>query len=54
MTITKEQFKLFNNNFKVVEITNDVSEYQANLDFDDIINHQDNYSSSDYFLDVKI
>lgn len=53
MPITKEQFELFDKNFEVIETTKDISEYRANLDFDDIINHQENYSSGDYFLDVN-
>lgn len=53
MSITKEQFELFNKIFDVIETTRDISEHRANLDFDDIINHQDNYSSGDYFLDIN-
>lgn len=41
MTITKEQFKLFNDNFEVVEITNDVSEYKAMFDYEDINKKED-------------
>lgn len=51
MTITKEQFELFNNNFKVVEITNNVSEYQAMINYDDIIKQED--SPGESFLDVN-
>lgn len=51
MTITKEQFELFNNNFKVVEITNNVSEYQAMFNYDDIIKQED--SPGESFLDVN-
>lgn len=51
MTITKEQFKLFNNNFEVVEITNDVSEYQAIFNYEDINKQED--SPGESFLDVN-
>ena len=51
MTITKEQFELFNNNFEVVEITNDVSEYQAILNYEDINKQED--SPGESFLDVN-
>ena len=51
MTITKEQFELFNNNFEVVEITNDVSEYQAIFNYEDINKQED--SPGESFLDVN-
>lgn len=51
MTITKEEFELFNNNFEVVEITNDVSEYQAILNYEDINKQED--SPRESFLDVN-
>ena len=51
MTITKEQFELFNNNFEVIEITNDVSEYQAIFNYEDIIKQED--SPGESFLDVN-
>ena len=51
MTITKEQFKLFNDNFEVVEITNDVSEYQAIFNYEDINKQED--SPGESFLDVN-
>ena len=41
MTITKEQFELFNNNFEVIEIKNDVSEYQAIFNYEDINKQED-------------
>lgn len=51
MTITKEQFELFNNNFEVIEITNDVSEYKAMFNYEDIIKQED--SPGESFLDVN-
>lgn len=51
MSITKEQFELFNNNFEVVEITNDVSEYKAMFNYEDIIKQEDSPGKS--FLDVN-
>ena len=51
MTITKDQFKLFNDNFEVVEITNDVSEYKAMFDYEDINKQED--SPGESFLDVN-
>lgn len=51
MTITKEQFELFNNNFEVIEITNDVSEYQAIFNYEDINKQED--SPGESFLDVN-
>lgn len=51
MTITKEQFKLFIDNFEVVEITNDVSEYQAIFNYEDINKQED--SPGESFLDVN-
>ena len=47
----KEQFELFNNNFEVVEITNDVSEYQAIFNYEDINKQED--SPGESFLDVN-
>ena len=52
MTITKEQFKLFNTNFEVIEITNDVSEHRADLDYEEIINAEEN-SPGDFFLETN-
>lgn len=51
MTITKEQFELFNNNFEVVEITKNVSEYKAMFDYEDINKKED--SPGESFLDVN-
>lgn len=51
MTITKEQFELFNNNFEVVEITNNVSEHQAMFNYEDILKQEDYPSES--FLDLN-
>lgn len=51
MTITKEQFELFNNNFEVVEITNDVSEHQAMFNYEDILKQEDYPGES--FLDLN-
>ena len=51
MTITKEQFELFNNNFEVIEITNDVSEHKALFDYNDIIENNDN--SENFFLNIN-
>lgn len=52
MTITKEQFELFNNNFEVIEITNDVSEHKADLDYEEIINAEED-SPGDFFLETN-
>lgn len=52
MTITKEQFKLFNTNFEVIEITNDVSEHRADLDYEEIINAEED-SPGDFFLETN-
>lgn len=52
MTISKEQFELFNNNFEVIEITNDVSEHRADLDYEEIINAKEN-SPGDLFLETN-
>lgn len=49
MTITKEQFELFNTNFEVIEITNDVSEHRADLDYKEIINAEED-SPGDFFF----
>lgn len=51
MTITKEQFELFNNNFEVVEITNDVSEHQAMFNYEDILKQE--YYPGESFLDLN-
>ena len=51
MTITKEQFELFNTNFEVIEITNDVSEYQAMFNYEDILKQEDYPGES--FLDLN-
>ena len=51
MTITKEQFELFNNNFEVVEITNDVSEHQAMFNYENILKQEDYPGES--FLDLN-
>lgn len=51
MTITKEQFELFDKNFKVVEITNDVSEHMALFDYNDIL--ENNESPDDFFLNIN-
>lgn len=51
MTITKEQFELFNNNFEVIEITNDVSEHQAMFNYEDILKQEDYPGES--FLDLN-
>lgn len=51
MTITKEQFKLFNNNFEVIEITNDVSEHKAMFNYEDILKQEDYPGES--FLDLN-
>ena len=51
MTITKEQFELFNTNFEVIEVTNDVSEYKAMFNYEDIIKQED--SPGESFLDVN-
>lgn len=54
MSITEEQFKLFNKNFEVIETTSDVSEYKAKFDFDDIQEYlKDNDSPDDFFLEVN-
>lgn len=52
MTISKEQFELFNNNFEVIEITNDVSEHRADLDYEEIINAKED-SPDDFFLETN-
>ena len=52
MTITKEQFELFNTNFEVIEITNDVSEHRADLDYEEIINAEED-SPGDFFLETN-
>lgn len=52
MTITKEQFELFNTNFEVIEITNDVSENRTDLDYEDIINAEED-SPGDFFLETN-
>ena len=39
--ITKEQLETFNQNFKIIETTNEVSTHQAFLDIDDLDNYKD-------------
>lgn len=46
--ITKEQLETFNQHFKIIEITHDISTHQAVLDLDDLNNYKDN--PDDFFL----
>lgn len=39
--ITKEQLETFNQNFKIIETTNEVNTHQAFLDLDDLKNYKD-------------
>lgn len=40
--ITKEQLETFNQHFKIIETTNDISTHQAFLNLDDLENYKDN------------
>lgn len=39
--ITKEQLETFNQHFKIIETTNEVSTHQTFLDFDNLENYKD-------------
>jgi hypothetical protein len=39
--ITKKQLETFNQHFKIIETTNDVSTHQASLDLNDLENYKD-------------
>lgn len=39
--ITKEQLEIFNQHFKIIETTNEISTHQTFLDLDDLKNYKD-------------
>ena len=47
MTITKEQFELFKENFEIIETTRDISTYRVDLNYQDFA---DDDFDDDYFL----
>jgi hypothetical protein len=50
MSITKEQFDIFNKNFKIIEETNASLTHVADFDFKDIEEYKDEPHSSDFFM----
>lgn len=48
--ITKEQLETFNQHFKIIETTNEVSTHQAFLDLDDLENYKDR--PSDFLVET--
>jgi hypothetical protein len=47
MTITKEQFEIFKENFEIIETTRDISTYRVDLNYQDFA---DDDFDDDYFL----
>ena len=47
MTITKEQFEIFKENFEIIEMTRDISTYRVDLNYQDFA---DDDFDDDYFI----
>lgn len=47
MTITKEQFEIFKENFEIIETTRDISTYRVDLNYQDFTEED---FDDDYFL----
>lgn len=50
MSITKEQFQLFNKHFKIIEETNASLTHVADFNFEDIDQYKDEPHSSDFLM----
>ena len=53
MPITKKQFEIFDQNFEVIEIVREISEYRAFLDFDGIIEAEKRKTLEHEFLSIE-
>lgn len=50
MSITKEQFEKFNENFQIIEETNASLTHLADFNFEDIEEYKDEPESNDFFM----
>ena len=50
MSITKEQFELFNKNFKIIEETNASLTHAADFNFEDIEEYKDEPEKDNFFM----